>query len=76
MKKSIIAGLALGTVILVAAGALSAMKPQLVEHEVDALSSCEVTNKNGEVVVSCSGDTGTCSIHKYGHTLTCSGEKD
>ncbi len=47
----------------------------LLDDECDALTSCEITSKKGEVVFSCSGEN-TCSSTHLGYTLTCDGTKD
>lgn len=42
---------------------------------VEAFASCEIADDKGRVKYSCTGDTGTCIISGFGHTLTCSGTK-
>ena len=43
--------------------------------DVEAIASCEISDDKGYVKFACSGDTGTCTISGFGHTLTCSGTK-
>lgn len=42
--------------------------------DVEAISACEITRKDN-TVFKCTGEEGTCTGTKLGHTLTCSGTK-
>lgn len=44
----------------------------LFSVNVDALADCEISNKGGEIIFSCSGEN-TCSVTYLGKTLTCDG---
>ena len=75
MKKSILfVGAALcalsGVLLYVSQNNLST----LCSGNVEALASCEILDKKGQVVYSCSGEEGVCKPGSaLGHTLVCSG---
>lgn len=68
-KKSLAAGLA---AVVLSTGAFVGAS-LLVSH--DAEASCSVKDKKGNVLFSCAGDVGSCTISALGHTLECSGIK-
>lgn len=79
MKKKIII-LSIAAFVALSVGALFAyLNPAshslLFGEDVEALSSCEIKDRDGDVVFSCDGDNQKCEITRYGHTLTCSGRK-
>lgn len=45
----------------------------ITDSRVEALSKCEITNGNGDIIFLCRGEEGTCSAEKLGFHLTCSG---
>lgn len=53
-----------------------ASSDSLCDTDVEALTSCEVTNPHGDVVFSCSGDKGECEKSLGGYTLTCPGKRN
>ena len=75
MKKSI---LFVCTALCVVSGVLLYFSQNnlsaLCPVNVEALASCEVTNKKGEIVYACTGEEGQCKPDPVlGHTLVCSG---
>ena len=79
MKKTIL--LAGGAVLLAAAvsvfvyvknGSNNSMS-ELFCSNVEALTWCEIDGKI--IKAECEGNEGTCTITKYGHTLTCNGRQ-
>ena len=52
---------------------VSSKSADVWEAEVEALASCEITDKKGNVVFECVGDEGKCDASKLGYTLICSG---
>lgn len=77
-KKLFFAGVALLIASAAVTGIIAfanATRSGLISTDVDALAGCEITNKKGEVLFSCSGEN-TCSETYLGKTLTCDGTKD
>ena len=46
-----------------------------IKSDVEALASCEITNKDGDVIFECVGEEGTCSAKYLKFELTCSGKE-
>ncbi len=75
MKKII---LVIGTAVCLVSGALVSFNQShlltLCSENVDALASCEVKNRKGEVLYACTGNEGECGPASAGGiTLSCSG---
>lgn len=50
---------------------------ELFHNDVEALSKCEITKNDGQIVIfECVGEDGECTLSRWGFTLTCSGGTD
>lgn len=75
MKKVVLLLIVILTVAITALSIFKNRQNHIFEHDLEALSWCEVSFGGG-VVYSCSGDDGTCTKTYKGVTLSCSGGRD
>ena len=80
MKRKVFGGIAVLSIAAVAAmivsfSANSNNWSDVSLNKIEANANCEIKNKKGEVVFSCSGDE-SCSDTTLGYTLTCDGTKN
>ena len=54
---------------------VSSKSADVWEAEIEALASCEITDKKGNLVFECTGEEGECQVTYLGHTLTCTGKE-
>ena len=74
MKKKLI----IVSFAIIVAGIITSIachSAELLKNDVEALSECEITKKDGTVVFVCTGEKERCEDAYFGFTLNCSGKR-